>query len=58
MTPLIKSDSGGVPRIESVQPDVTLPGGEVEVVGTNLGAVSYRRPIAMVGELAAPMGAA
>ncbi|MBB6142172.1 streptogramin lyase [Silvibacterium bohemicum] len=53
MTPLIKSDSGNAPRIESVQPDVTLPGGEIEILGANLGAISYRRPVAMVGELAA-----
>jgi streptogramin lyase len=55
MTPLIKSDSGSAPRIESVQPGFALPGGEVEVLGSNLGAVAYRRPIAMVGELAAPV---
>ena len=55
MTPLIKSDSGSAPRIEMVQPDVVLPGGEIEVLGANLGAISYRRPVAMVGELAAPV---
>jgi sugar lactone lactonase YvrE len=53
MSPLIKSESGSTPRIESVQPDVSLPGGEIEVHGANLGAISYRRPVAMVGELAA-----
>ena len=55
MTPLIKSDFGSAPRIETIQPDVVLPGGEIEVLGTNLGAISYRRPVAMVGELAAPV---
>jgi sugar lactone lactonase YvrE len=55
MTPLIKSESSSAPRIESIQPDVVLPGGEVEVTGANLGAISYRRPVAMVGELAAPV---
>src|SRR5580698_9070141 len=55
MTPLIKSESSNTPRIESIQPDVALPGGEIEVLGANLGAVSYRRPVAMVGELAAPV---
>ena len=55
MTPLIKSDSSSAPRIESIQPDVVLPGGEIEVTGANLGAISYRRPVAMVGELAAPV---
>ena len=53
MTPLIKSDSGSAPRIESLLPEVSLPGGEIEVHGSNLGPVSYRRPVAMVGELAA-----
>ncbi len=55
MTPLLKSDAGHSPRIESVQPNAALPGGEVEVVGTNLGPVSYRRPVPMVGDLAAPV---
>ncbi|MFT4114333.1 gluconolaconase [Silvibacterium sp.] len=60
MAPLIKTDFGGAPRIESVQPDVALPGGEVEVHGANLGPVSiagasWRQPVAMLGELAAPV---
>ena len=55
MTPLLKSDAGHSPRIESVQPNAALPGGEVEVLGTNLGPVSYRRPVPMVGDLAAPV---
>lgn len=55
MTPLLKSDAGHSPRIESVQPNAALPGGEVEIVGTNLGPVSYRRPVPMVGDLAAPV---
>ncbi|RXS94454.1 SMP-30/gluconolactonase/LRE family protein [Silvibacterium dinghuense] len=64
MAPLIKTDFGGAPRIESVQPDVALPGGEVEIHGANLGpvtapasgtSVSWRRPVAMLGELAAPV---
>ena len=53
MTPLLKSDAGHSPRIESIQPNAALPGGEVEVVGTNLGPISYRRPVPMVGDLAA-----
>jgi sugar lactone lactonase YvrE len=55
MAPLLKSDAGHSPRIESVQPNAALPGGEVEVVGTNLGPVSFRRPVPMVGDLAAPV---
>lgn len=66
MSPLIRTDFGGAPRIESLQPDVVLPGGEVEVHGANLGpvstpvsgatsTVSWRRPVAMLGELAAPV---
>jgi sugar lactone lactonase YvrE len=53
MTPLIKSETSHAPRIEAVQPDAALPGGEVEVLGSNLGAVSYRRPVPMVGDMAA-----
>ena len=48
-----KSESGSAPRIESVEPNAALPGGEIEVVGSNLGAVAYRRPVAMLGDLAA-----
>src|SRR5271154_2477359 len=55
MAPLIKSESSHSPRIEALQPNAALPGGEVEVLGTNLGPVAYRRPVAMVGDLAAPV---
>jgi sugar lactone lactonase YvrE len=55
MTSLLKPESGHAPRIESVEPNAALPGGEVEVLGTNLGAVSYRAPVAMLGDLAAPV---
>src|SRR5271170_1017397 len=53
MTPLIKSEASHAPRIDEIQPDAALPGGEIEVLGANLGAISYRRPVAMVGDLAA-----
>jgi hypothetical protein len=55
MTPLMKSEGSHTPRIDSVLPDAALPGGEIEVLGTNLGPVSSRRPVAMVGDLAAPV---
>lgn len=50
-----KPESGSAPRIESVEPNAALPGGEIEVLGANLGAVSFRRPVAMLGDLAAPV---
>lgn len=53
MTSLLKSEAGHGPRIESIEPSAALPGGEVELHGANLGAVSFRRPVAMLGELAA-----
>jgi sugar lactone lactonase YvrE len=53
MPSLLKSELGHAPHIESVDPDAALPGGEVEVHGANLGAISFRRPVAMLGELAA-----
>ncbi|MFZ0662277.1 MAG: gluconolaconase [Acidobacteriaceae bacterium] len=53
MASLLKSESGPAPRIESIEPDAALPGGEIEVLGANLGAVSFRRPVAMLGDLAA-----
>lgn len=48
-----KSETGPAPRIDSVEPNAALPGGEIELIGTNLGAVSFRRPVAMLGDLAA-----
>jgi sugar lactone lactonase YvrE len=55
MPSLLKPESGHTPRIESVEPNAALPGGEIEVLGANLGAISYRRPVAMLGDLAAPV---
>ena len=53
MPSLLKSEFSHGPRIESVEPNAALPGGEVEVHGNNLGAISFHRPVAMLGELAA-----
>lgn len=53
MSSLLKPESSHAPRIESVEPGAALPGGEIEVVGANLGAVSFRRPVAMLADLAA-----
>lgn len=62
MVRILKSEPNTTPRIDAVSPDVTLPGGEVEVRGANLGSVpigqngsEWRRPVAMLGELAAPV---
>ncbi|MGB7135252.1 MAG: hypothetical protein WBD46_08180, partial [Acidobacteriaceae bacterium] len=66
MVRILKSEPSTTPRIDAVSPIAALPGGEVEVRGSNLGAVAvgqagqkpggpeWRRPIAMLGELAAP----
>lgn len=43
------------PRIEALLPNATLPGGEVELRGENLGPVEYRQPQAFVGAFAAPI---
>jgi sugar lactone lactonase YvrE len=50
-----KPESSPAPRIESVEPNAALPGGEIDVLGSNLGAVAFRRPVAMLGDLAAPV---
>lgn len=55
MSRILKSEPTATPRIEGVQPAAALPGGEVEVAGSNLGAIAYRRAVAMLGELAAPV---
>lgn len=67
MVRILKSEPSTTPRIDAVSPGAALPGGEVELRGSNLGAVAvghveskaggpeWRRPIAMLGELAAPV---
>jgi hypothetical protein len=34
------------PRIDAAMPDAALPGGEIEVRGTHLGALRSRLPVA------------
>src|SRR6185312_12857505 len=53
MPVLHKPESGSAPRIDSVEPNAALPGGEIEVIGANLGPIAFRRPVAMLGDLAA-----
>lgn len=53
MVSLIKPETGPAPHIEEIDPSAVLPGGEIEIRGTNLGPVANRRPVAMVGDLAA-----
>ncbi|HEY6447790.1 MAG TPA: gluconolaconase [Acidobacteriaceae bacterium] len=68
MVRILKSEPGTGPRIDEVMPAAALPGSDVEVRGANLGAVAlaaseasesggsgWRRPVAMLGELAAPV---
>lgn len=55
MPSLLKPELGHAPRIDTVEPNAALPGGAVEVQGANLGPVSFRRPVAMLGDLAAPV---
>lgn len=43
------------PRIEAAVPDAALPGGEVEVRGTQLGALRSRLPMAVLDGLVAPV---
>src|SRR5580704_9786807 len=43
------------PRIDSAMPDAALPGGEVEVRGTQLGAVRSRMPVAVLDGIVAPI---
>ena len=43
------------PRIDSAMPDAALPGGEIEVRGTQLGAVRSRLPVAVLDGIVAPV---
>ena len=68
MVRILKSEPSTAPRIDAIVPNASLPGGEVEIRGANLGAVAavsseasrvggaeWRRPVAMLGDLAAPV---
>lgn len=46
---LKESPSPHAPRIDAAVPSAALPGGEIEVRGSNLGAVSFRVPVALIG---------
>jgi sugar lactone lactonase YvrE len=43
------------PKIESAAPDAALPGGEIEIRGSHLGAASSPRPTALVDGIAVPV---
>lgn len=49
------SNSPEAPKIDAVSPAAALPGGEVELTGANLGPQPLRQPVAMLGQLAAPV---
>src|ERR1700744_3103354 len=68
MVRILKSEPSTAPRIDAISPAAALPGGEGEVRGANLGAVparqsaanrgggqEWRRPVAMLGDMAAPV---
>ncbi|MGA7522020.1 MAG: gluconolaconase [Acidobacteriaceae bacterium] len=68
MVRILKSESSTAPRIDTVAPDAAMPGGDLELRGANLGGVpvsraeagtmggpEFRRPVAMLGDLAAPV---
>lgn len=48
--------NNALPRIENASPDAALPGGEIEIVGSHLGAASFSElPVANVDGFAAPV---
>lgn len=66
MVRILKSEPNTAPRIDAVSPLASLPGGDLEIRGANLGAVAAgteigpggrerRLPVAMLGDLAAPV---
>lgn len=55
MARITKSNPPDAPKIDAVSPSAALPGGEVEIAGANLGPLSLRQPVAMLGQLAAPV---
>lgn len=59
MVRILKSEPSTAPRIDAVSPTAALPGGEVQISGANLGPIAagaaWRSPVAMLGDLAAPI---
>lgn len=57
MIRLTKQDSSANagPRIETVSPDASLPGGEIEILGVQLGPTADRRPMAVLDNTLAPV---
>ncbi len=57
MVRLLRSapSAGNNPRIEALQPNAALPGGEIEVHGANLGAIGLERPLTAIGGATAPV---
>ncbi|MGC2617533.1 MAG: gluconolaconase [Acidobacteriaceae bacterium] len=59
MVRILKSEPSTAPRIDAISPTAALPGGEVQITGANLGAIAagtgWRPPVAMLGDLAAPI---
>jgi sugar lactone lactonase YvrE len=43
------------PKIETAMPDAALPGGEIELRGTQLGAIRSRMPVAVLDGVVAPV---
>ena len=50
-----KEPSALVPKVESAVPDAALPGGEIEILGSHLGAVGSRMPIALIDGATTPV---
>src|ERR1700722_3097816 len=50
-----ESPTPNSPRIEAAMPDAALPGGEVEVRGTQLGVLRSRLPVAVLDGVVAPV---
>jgi len=50
-----KSNSQNAPKIDAIIPPAALPGGDVEISGSNLGPLALRQPVVMLGQLAAPI---
>src|ERR1700678_2674377 len=43
------------PKLEAALPDAALPGAEIEIRGSHLGAISSRLPVAVVDGVIAPI---
>jgi sugar lactone lactonase YvrE len=53
--PRISKPDPDSPTIDAIVPGAALPGAEIDLIGSHLGPIAFRRPLATVGDIPAPV---